>query len=62
MQDPRLDKPHYWKGIFYINKSDKRLFLPKQNANMGYTLNFGNRFSYVFIFAIILFIILTSIY
>lgn len=61
MQDPRLEKQHYWKGIFYVNKNDNRLFLPKQNANMGYTLNFGNKYSYVFIATIILFIILTTL-
>jgi uncharacterized membrane protein len=32
-----------WKwGIFYFNKNDKRLFPPKKNPWLGYTINFAN--------------------
>ncbi len=61
MKDPRLSNPDNWKGVFYFNRKDKRIFLPKRNANFGYTVNFGNIYSYVFIAAIILFVILTSL-
>jgi uncharacterized membrane protein len=44
----------YWKwGIFYYNPEDKRIFPPKRNPWMGWTVNFGNPIS------IITFVILT---
>jgi uncharacterized membrane protein len=43
--------PNNWKwGIFYFNKSDNRIFPPKRNKYMGWTVNFANPIS---IFAII---------
>lgn len=45
-----------WKfGIFYYNKDDKRLFPPKRNKFLGWTINFANPYS---ILAMILIIIL----
>ncbi len=39
----------YWIwGMFYYNKADKRILPPKQNENMGFTLNFANPKSLVF--------------
>lgn len=44
----------YWKwGVFYYNPEDKRIFPPKRNPWMGWTVNFGNPIS------IITFVILT---
>lgn len=44
----------YWKwGIFYYNPEDMRIFPPKRNPWMGWTVNFGNPIS------IITFVILT---
>jgi uncharacterized membrane protein len=35
-----------WKfGIFYYNKDDKRLFPPKRNKFLGWTVNFANPYS-----------------
>ena len=35
-----------WKGgIFYFNKRDKRLFPPKRNKSLGWTVNFANPIS-----------------
>ncbi len=35
--------PQYWKwGIFYYNKNGARLFPPKRNPYMGWTINFSN--------------------
>jgi len=35
--------PIYWKWrIFYFNKSDKRIFTPKRNKYLGWTVNFAN--------------------
>jgi uncharacterized membrane protein len=42
----------YWKlGIFYFNKNDKRIFPPKRNPAMGWTINFANPKS-IIVFAI----------
>jgi len=35
-----------WKGIFYFNPDDPALFVPKR-FGIGYTLNFGNSWSWV---------------
>jgi uncharacterized membrane protein len=33
----------YWKwGVFYYNPEDKRIFPPKRNPRMGWTVNFAN--------------------
>lgn len=34
-----------WKGLFYSNSDDPALFVPKRHG-IGYTLNFGNRWSW----------------
>lgn len=43
-------------GIFYFNKNDKRLFLPKRNPSFGITVNFANPWAYLFMAGIILLI------
>ncbi len=56
-----MDKdPNNWWGIFYINKKDSRLIVPKINHLMGWTLNFANPYAYVIIFAIVLFVIASN--
>lgn len=46
----------YWKwGVFYYNPEDMRIFPPKRNPWMGWTVNFGNPIS------IITFVILTVV-
>ncbi|WPO91735.1 DUF5808 domain-containing protein [Chryseobacterium sp. HR92] len=50
------DNEDNWKfGIFYYNKDDKRLFPPKRNKFLGWTVNFANPYS---ILAMLLTIIL----
>jgi len=40
--------PSNWKwGIFYFNKADKRLFPPKRNSYLGWTVNFANPISII---------------
>jgi uncharacterized membrane protein len=43
------DNPDCWKyGVFYFNRDDPALFVPKRfGLNLGYTLNFANRWSWV---------------
>lgn len=55
----RLDPDNYKWGIFYFNPEDSRLFLPKRVPIMGFTLNFGNPFSYlilILLLALVLFL------
>ncbi|HET6225040.1 MAG TPA: DUF5808 domain-containing protein [Bacteroidia bacterium] len=48
--------PSKWKyGIFYYNKEDKRLWVPKRVPWTGFTLNFANPYSHVVMAIIILF-------
>lgn len=51
-----------WVGLFYINRNDKRIFLPKRSPGLGWTLNFGNPFSYFVILGLIAIIILMERY
>ncbi|MCD6179371.1 MAG: hypothetical protein J7K39_05655 [Bacteroidales bacterium] len=49
-----LDKnPDNWRGIFYYNPNDYRIIVPKINHRFGWTLNFGNIFSYLLILGLI---------
>lgn len=45
------DDENHWKfGIFYYNKDDKRLFPPKRNKFLGWTVNFANPYSILAMF------------
>ena len=54
--------PDNWKGIFYVNKKDPRILVPKINPSLGWTLNFGNIYAYIGLIAIILIIIASQYY
>jgi uncharacterized membrane protein len=46
--DNNSDEGSNWKfGIFYYNKEDKRLWVPKRIPQLGYTLNYANPYSHV---------------
>jgi uncharacterized membrane protein len=60
MKDDRLNPDHYKWGIFYFNREDPRVILPKRNQMLGWTLNFANPFAYIIIFLIILFAVLVG--
>ena len=46
----------FWRGgVFYVNPDDPALFVPKRYG-IGYTLNFGNRWSW-FVMALILLLV-----
>ncbi|AYD46671.1 DUF5808 domain-containing protein [Arachidicoccus soli] len=43
-----------WKwGIFYFNKKDKRIFPPKRNPYLGWTVNFANPRSIIAMLALV---------
>lgn len=46
----------YWRGPFYFNSQDPRLFVPKIDSSIGWgwTPNGGNIFTYVIFFSIVL--------
>jgi len=48
--------PNNWKGIFYVNRKDPRIIVPKINPLLGWTLNFGNVYAYLGLIAIIIII------
>jgi len=49
--------PDNWKGIFYVNRHDYRILVPKMEPRLGWTLNFGNIYAWLGLAAIILIII-----
>lgn len=49
--------PDNWKGILYANPNDPRLFVPKINPLLGYTLNLGNVYAIIGLVAVALIII-----
>lgn len=46
-----------WHGLFYVNRFDSRILVPKRNKMMGWTLNFGNPYAYLIIVILIALII-----
>ncbi|WP_167614799.1 DUF5808 domain-containing protein [Maribellus sediminis] len=54
--DTMHKNPANWRGVFYFNRKDPRLTVPKITAT-GWTFNFASPWSYALIVAIILIII-----
>jgi uncharacterized membrane protein len=55
--DPMVKNPSNWKWIFYVNSNDPRIFVPKMNPKFGWTLNLGNKNSYLCFVAIVLIVV-----
>ncbi|MEI6682669.1 MAG: DUF5808 domain-containing protein [Bacteroidota bacterium] len=54
LYDTWHDDPSNWKlGLFYYNKLDKRIFPPKRIQGLGWTVNFANPRSYLFLLGLI---------
>jgi uncharacterized membrane protein len=51
------NNPNNWKGMFYINPKDPRIFVLKRVPSMGWTLNFGRPISYILITCFVLAVI-----
>jgi uncharacterized membrane protein len=57
--DRMIDDPMNYKwGIFYFNRKDSRIVVPKRFKWMGWTMNFGNIYTYLFLILIIAAVIL----
>ncbi|ANI89856.1 hypothetical protein A9P82_11500 [Arachidicoccus ginsenosidimutans] len=53
--------PKFWKwGVFYFNKDDVRLFIPKRNPFFGWTINFASPLSILFFILLMVLIGLLS--
>lgn len=50
----------YYLGLFYFNKNDKRIVVPKVNQMLGWTLNFARFQTYLIILLIVLVAIVAS--
>ncbi len=59
LNDPKSNLHNYKWGIFYCNKSDPRIFVPKR-IGFGYTLNFCKPYVTMGFILIILLIIYCS--
>ncbi len=60
--DREVDNPKNYKlYIFYYNPKDKRIIVPKQDRYRGWTLNFGNVYTYIIIGVISLAILFYNI-
>lgn len=46
--------PGNWKGLFYYNRKDPRLLVPKFDPSMGWTFNFASPYAYITLGCIIL--------
>ncbi|RLD42502.1 MAG: hypothetical protein DRI89_07145 [Bacteroidetes bacterium] len=53
--------PNNWKGIFYVNRKDPRIIVPKLNPLLGWTLNYGNKYAVIGM-ALIVLIIIASLF
>ena len=60
--DIMSNNPNNWRGIFYVNRKDSRIIVPKIHPILGWTLNFGNKYAYVALIAIILIIVISKLY
>ena len=53
--------PSNWKwGVLYFNKKDKRIFVPKRQKFLGFTVNFANPNSLAAIIGLMLLIAITA--
>jgi uncharacterized membrane protein len=52
--DAMSDNPLNWKGPFYFNKKDSRIFVPKHVKLLGWTLNFANLYTYFILLACVI--------
>ncbi len=60
--DAMSRNPANWKGVFYVNRKDPRLIVPKINPQLGWTFNFGSIYSYIAIILIIAIIVASQVF
>jgi len=52
-----LDNPNNWRGIFYFNKDDYRIIVPKKQKVLGWTLNWAQPKTYLFLLTVVFIIV-----
>jgi len=52
--------PGNWRGVFYFNKKDPRLVVPKLYPSMGWTFNFASPYPYLAIICIIAIVVISK--
>ncbi len=55
------NNPANWKGFFYFNRQDQRVFVPKYYPILGWTLNFANPYTYYTLIGIIIIYVVSSL-
>jgi uncharacterized membrane protein len=60
--DPVDNIENFKLGVFYFNKADSRIVVPKRTRSFGWTMNFAHRGSYAFMVAIIGSIVLVIVF
>jgi len=45
--DTMSNNPGNWRGLFYVNRKDSRIFVPKIYPSMGWTLNLANPYAWM---------------
>ena len=59
--EPTEDGNNYKYGVFYYNKDDSRIIVPKRIKYMGWTVNFAHPLSYLIIGGILAMVIVAWI-
>ena len=57
-ESERINPDNYRLGIFYFNKKDSRVIIPKWQKSRGWTVNFAKPGAYLFILAILAIVLL----
>ncbi len=60
--DSMHQNPDNWRGIFYFNRHDPRMIVPKMNPSLGWTLNFAHPKTYLGIILIVLILVLYQVF
>lgn len=61
MLERMKNDPSNWRGPFYFNPKDHRLFVPKYNKYLGTTVNMANPKAYLIFILIMAGIVLASV-
>ena len=58
----KTDNENFKWGLFYFNRKDSRIFVPKGHYLRGWTLNFANPFSYFVLSLLVVVFVLIKYY
>ena len=55
-----METGKYYLGLFYFDKGDKRVIVPKMNKMLGWTVNFAQPQAYIIILIIVIVVIFSN--